>query len=50
MADLLSRSPASILVPANCEAYFVFSYNNIRAIDSFKFMQAALHRSCRGAI
>jgi MarR family transcriptional regulator, lower aerobic nicotinate degradation pathway regulator len=40
MADLLSGSPAhSILVPANCEAYFVFSYTNIRAIDSFKFMQ-----------
>jgi DNA-binding MarR family transcriptional regulator len=39
MADLLSTSPAPILAPANCEAYFVFSYINIHAIDSFKFMQ-----------
>jgi MarR family transcriptional regulator, lower aerobic nicotinate degradation pathway regulator len=31
-------------LPPNCEVYFVFSYINIRGIDSFKFMQAALRR------
>jgi hypothetical protein len=37
--------------PPNCEVYFVFSYTNIRGIDSFKFMQgAALRRSQRGKI
>jgi MarR family transcriptional regulator, lower aerobic nicotinate degradation pathway regulator len=32
------------LLPPNCEVYFVFSYTNIRGIDSCKFMQAALRR------
>src|SRR5580704_7511275 len=38
MADLLSPW-AAIRAAPNCEAYFVFSYTTIRAIDSFKFMQ-----------
>src|SRR5882757_4622134 len=39
MLDLLSRSLARFSLPAKCEVYFVFSYTNIRAIDSIKFMQ-----------
>jgi hypothetical protein len=49
MADLLSRSLAGFgrelpSLRVNCEACFAFSYINIRAIDSIKFMQTAAYR------
>src|SRR6516225_8832246 len=47
MADLLSRSPAPIGLPINCEAYFVFSYTRFRGIDSTKFMQGAVRSTAR---